>query len=678
MQNEESATDMEQISSEFKTPSSVPIVNQDDEDGSIGIIIPPLELKSIIEKTAQFVIKNGPAFESKIQETNATNPKFAFLKNTHPYHKFYKSLLQVPLSSLNSSPSNLHANSESDKVEGNSKADSSIIHQQSAIISNPRLSALKQDQISADDSLDSQSSFTDFFSLHTSISHPPSVLELEVIKLCAQSVACAGDSLLKIIRAREERNALFGFLRESHVHHELFTSLRLAYEFILNESSSRKLLGRVRGLEKNRNLELMRILSRVESERIQAVNESTSDNTTDPKRNANDQIDWQDFVLVETLDFEGIADHELLLLPAPVASEDFVAELRRRRAIEEDAARTQMKRDVNLDMDVDGSDTEDQQQSMTSEAVGVGNRKKNGPVADISIPRHQIVPALASLHPLYSGGGGGAGKPMMVKLPSGHLVPMDQAGASVHMELLDPQYKEQKAKAAERQRAINLASDAEVAENLSRLTESRKDTTFRQITGAVTERRPPNAPNASNEALTMFISHGSSQAQSARALATAAAAAATVELAQKKREQLSIDDDFAEDDENHLRKKTKTIENEDTAATSNEIRFEPEEQWIAKYGDSVKVKVNVCEHQNSFNWELKGQTISLEVPLKVSVAALKSTLTKLTKLPVNKMKLQTESAGFLKDGNSLAFYNVEPNSSINLSVKERGGRRKDK
>lgn len=53
-------------------------------------MIPPPEIKSIIEKTANYVAKNGASFESMIMKVEANNIKFNFLKfNDDPYRPFY-------------------------------------------------------------------------------------------------------------------------------------------------------------------------------------------------------------------------------------------------------------------------------------------------------------------------------------------------------------------------------------------------------------------------------------------------------------------------------------------------------------------------------------------------------------------------------------------------------------
>ena len=43
----------------------------------------------IVDKTASFVARNGPSFESKVKEAEANNSKFNFLNPHDPYHAYY-------------------------------------------------------------------------------------------------------------------------------------------------------------------------------------------------------------------------------------------------------------------------------------------------------------------------------------------------------------------------------------------------------------------------------------------------------------------------------------------------------------------------------------------------------------------------------------------------------------
>lgn len=59
------------------------------------IIIPPNEVRKMIEKTAQYVSKHGTAFEQKIKAKEANNPKFLFINKSDPYHGYYQYIIDT-------------------------------------------------------------------------------------------------------------------------------------------------------------------------------------------------------------------------------------------------------------------------------------------------------------------------------------------------------------------------------------------------------------------------------------------------------------------------------------------------------------------------------------------------------------------------------------------------------
>lgn len=52
-----------------------------------GILVPPAELRTIIDKTAAYVLKNGKEFEDILRIKN--DERFKFLKYTDQYYKYY-------------------------------------------------------------------------------------------------------------------------------------------------------------------------------------------------------------------------------------------------------------------------------------------------------------------------------------------------------------------------------------------------------------------------------------------------------------------------------------------------------------------------------------------------------------------------------------------------------------
>ena len=53
------------------------------------VIIPPPEIKSIVDKTAIYVAKNGKQFEGMIIQIEGGNPKFNFLKHEDDTYRPY-------------------------------------------------------------------------------------------------------------------------------------------------------------------------------------------------------------------------------------------------------------------------------------------------------------------------------------------------------------------------------------------------------------------------------------------------------------------------------------------------------------------------------------------------------------------------------------------------------------
>lgn len=55
----------------------------------VGVIIPPPEIRAVVDKTAQFVAKNGKSFEQKIMEKDGSG-KFNFMRDNDPYNAYYE------------------------------------------------------------------------------------------------------------------------------------------------------------------------------------------------------------------------------------------------------------------------------------------------------------------------------------------------------------------------------------------------------------------------------------------------------------------------------------------------------------------------------------------------------------------------------------------------------------
>jgi len=84
------------------------------------------------------------------------------------------------------------------------------------------------------------------------------------------------------------------------------------------------------------------------------------------------------------------------------------------------------------------------------------------------------------------------------------------------------------------------------------------------------------------------------------------------------------------------------------------------------------VQVPVVEKSE---WNLGGQMFNVTLSLTDSVSVIKAKVFDVTGMQAGKQKLQLEGM-FLKDSNTLAYYNFTPMSVVQLQLKERGGRKK--
>ncbi|CDP22267.1 unnamed protein product [Coffea canephora] len=99
----------------------------------------------------------------------------------------------------------------------------------------------------------------------------------------------------------------------------------------------------------------------------------------------------------------------------------------------------------------------------------------------------------------------------------------------------------------------------------------------------------------------------------------------------------------------------------------------PEDQFLAQHSGPARINVSVPNHDEG---NMKGQVLEILVQsLSETVSSLKEKIAGEIQLPANKQKLSGRP-GFLKDNLSLAYYNVAPGETLQLSLRERGGRKR--
>lgn len=252
-----------------------------EEVPTIGIIYPPPEVRNIVDKTASFVARNGPEFESRIRQNELGNPKFNFLTQGDPYHAYYvhkvKDLREKAAQEPTLPPK-----------ETKSVSTATQLKQQEL---------LKQVQEAIFVPKDPPEEF-EF------IADPPSIsaLELDIVKLTALFVARNGRQFLTNLMAREQRNFQFDFLRPQHSLFQYFTKLLEQYTKVL--MPPKDLMRYLKEESYDRQKILDDVKYRSEWQKHQDALRKKEEQLIEKERLAYAQIDWHDFVVVETVDFQ--------------------------------------------------------------------------------------------------------------------------------------------------------------------------------------------------------------------------------------------------------------------------------------------------------------------------------------------------------------------------------------
>ncbi|KAI9734951.1 MAG: SF3a splicing factor complex subunit [Cirrosporium novae-zelandiae] len=274
-----------------------------------GIVLPPKEIRAIVEKTAGYVARNGPVFEDRIREKERSNPRFSFLNPADPYGPFYEWRLEEIREGRGTSVSAGRAGetpaAEPEKPKGPPEPPEFHF-------------SARMPNINAQD--------------------------LEVVKLTALFVAERGKSFMTALSQRETRNYQFDFLRPQHSLYQFFTRLVDQYTELLRSNgvdggkSEKK---RIAELDHNVNDKFhMLDRARQRAEWVQYQEQQKQQKEEEAEREQSEEIpfwiifrlftnvisgayaeiDWHDFVVVETVLFTEADDQADL--PPPTSLND--------------------------------------------------------------------------------------------------------------------------------------------------------------------------------------------------------------------------------------------------------------------------------------------------------------------------------------------------------------------
>lgn len=338
--------------------------------------------------------------------------------------------------------------------------------------------------------------------------------DLEVVKLTALYVAKRGKSFMTALSQRETRNYQFDFLRPQHSLYHFFTRLVDQYIILLRSEGLGKATTeeqRAKELEQNvRNKYhvLDRAKRRAEWVKYQEHQKLKKEEEEEQERIAYAQIDWHDFVVVETVLFTEADDHADL--PPPTSLNDLQSASLEQKAMMslnplriEEAMPTEqetptyynaypaqpeptpppqppMQPSVSpypqaqpIPQPVVPTAAQEEEQRIRERAEA-NQRAAADQTAAKAAPgqqpmriRSDYVPRAQARRLNASGA--------TALCPNCHQqIPVAELDQHMRIELLDPRWKEQRAKVESRTATTNL-STADVANNLKRLASQRSD-----------------------------------------------------------------------------------------------------------------------------------------------------------------------------------------------------------
>lgn len=483
-----------------------------------GVVLPPRDIRSIVEKTAGYVARNGLVFEDRIREKEKHNSKFSFLSANDAYTPYYEWRLQ-------------------EIKEGRGTAVSAGRAGEAALPQEPE----KPKGPAAPPEF------------HFSARMPNiSAQDLDVVRLTALFVAKNGRSFMTTLSQKETRNYQFDFLRPQHSLYQFFSRLVDQYTLLLQSASAdgeAAKKARMRDLEENAKDKfniLGRARQRAEWVKFKEEQKQKKEQQAEKEQLEYAQIDWHDFVVVETVLFED-AD-EQTELPPPTSLNDLQS-----ASLEQKAAMSLQPHDRRIEEAMPTSEdynlfyNQQQQQQQQQQPYAMPppsfnpydqQQQQQQPPSQpqamdyqptISAQQEDEERAIAerteareAAHAAQAAAKGGAAQPMRIR---NDYVPRAQAKRQTaqmalcpnckqqipydelehHMkgpfpspppslaarktnlippstvELLDPRWKEQRLKSDARQSTTNL-STSDVAANLKRLASQRSDV-FDGVTG---------------------------------------------------------------------------------------------------------------------------------------------------------------------------------------------------
>lgn len=437
---------------------------------TIGIIHPPPDIRNIVDKTSQFVAKNGPEFEKRIIANNTGNAKFNFLIPSDPYHAYYQHRLSE-FRAQNQSSAQQPTSQPADTTEPESAPPAQAADGNEAGAAKPDLSAQFKPVRKVLEPPETE---------QYTVRLPEGITgeELDIIKLTAQFVARNGKSFLTGLTSREINNPQFHFLKPTHSMFMFFTSLADAYSKVLMPPKG--LTEKLKNSVADMTTVLERCVHRLEWERSQEQARQKAEDEIEQERIQMAMIDWHDFVVVETIDF---ADDEDEDLPPPMTLEEVI---RRSKISTMEEEIVEPSKEVEMEMDEE--EMQLVEEGMKAARLDENNEEKKNEIRVVEEPEPPMRIVKNWKRPEERTPAERDPTKFVVSPITGELIPISEMSEHMRISLIDPKYKEQKERMFAKIRETTLAQDDEISRNIVGLARTRPDifgTTEEEVSNAV-------------------------------------------------------------------------------------------------------------------------------------------------------------------------------------------------
>jgi len=640
-----------------------------------------------------------------LHEAEAHNPKFGFLKAGDVYRPYY---LQ--------------------KIEEYKSGSSEAVPVQAQIQEQPNTQVLAE-QPAQVQNLEPKRIVRQPPPEQYSVVHPYiPILDRETIKLTAQFVARNGQKFLTGLTERESKNPQFDFLKPTHILFGYFTSLVDAYSKCLVPRKDE--LIKLQKYIDDANLILDQGIDRYEWEKMKMLEERKKrDEKSKVEEDEAMQIDWHDFVTVETITFDDdvFLEQREGVQTIPISSEKIQKETKAEE----------------MEMDMENEDYK----SLAAVAKKVEAQKQAEEIVtkpQAVLPPPPPMPKIAEKEEFLEPGMKIKANyerkpdtgPAKEKCPKcGQMIPKEEFEKHMQIEMTSPAFFQARKEMFDRTEGRAIASGDEIIQNLQEFASNRPD-----LYGDIKRQLPSSIikEEVEKKEKTRFQYDGS------LGLTRSAANIAMLASQNKKNIDLATKGDLSnmadlaaaptrkvlnllsqsQQQSNvpglsnmpprpsmpipppptmappqmpgsvsaapifnplgFLRPGMQTSMNlagglltADKYKAEEESSLIPEDQWLKYYPGSITINIKVPNGGGEKDWNFMGQILRLSMDPRTKVKQLKEAIsTYLGNMPPTRMKLKAFNRNALKDDFSLAHFNILSGTTLELSTKERGGRAK--